>query len=46
MLDWTPPPLALALHLLLPPSRLRSLRVQAVVDHLSRALTRAPRAAA
>ena len=38
--DWTPPPLAL--HLVLPPSPLRPLRVQAVVDHLTRALSEAP----
>jgi len=40
MPDWTPPPLAL--HLVMPPSPLRPLRVQAVVDHLSRALAQAP----
>jgi DNA-binding transcriptional LysR family regulator len=40
MPDWAPPPLAL--HLVMPPSPLRPLRVQAVVDHLSRALAQAP----
>lgn len=40
MPDWTPPPLAL--HLIMPPSPLRPLRVQAVIDHLSRALAQAP----
>ena len=44
MPDWSPPPLAL--HLVTPPSPLRPLRVQAVLDHLSRALTQAPWAAA
>jgi DNA-binding transcriptional LysR family regulator len=44
MPDWTPPPLAL--HLVMPPSPLRPLRVQAVVDHLSRALAHAPWAGA
>jgi len=40
MPDWTPPPLAL--HLVMPPSPVRPLRVQAVIDHLSRALAQAP----
>ncbi|MFN3434484.1 MAG: LysR substrate-binding domain-containing protein [Sphingomonas sp.] len=40
MPDWSPPPLAL--YLLMPPSPLRPLRVQAVVDHLAEALKRAP----
>jgi DNA-binding transcriptional LysR family regulator len=40
MSDWTPPPLAL--HLVMPPSPLRPLRVQVVIDHLSRALAQAP----
>ena len=40
MPDWAPAPLAL--HLLLPPSPLRPLRVQAVVDHLSKALAEPP----
>ena len=40
MLDWTPTPLAR--HLMMPPSTLRPLRVQAVIDHLSRALAQAP----
>ncbi len=44
MPDWAPAPLAL--HLLLPPSPLRPLRVQAVVDHLTRALREAPWTAA
>lgn len=44
MPDWAPPPLAL--HLLTPPSALRPLRVQAVIDHLSRALAQAPWAVA
>jgi DNA-binding transcriptional LysR family regulator len=43
MPDWAPPPLAL--HLVTPPSPLRPLRVQAVVDHLARALAQAPWAA-
>jgi DNA-binding transcriptional LysR family regulator len=38
--DWAPPPLAL--HLVMPPSPLRPLRVQVVIDHLSRALAQAP----
>ena len=40
MPDWTPPPLAL--HLIMPPSPLRPLRVQAVIDYLAIALARAP----
>lgn len=40
MPEWTPPPLAL--HLIMPPSPLRPLRVQAVIDHLGSALARAP----
>ena len=40
MPDWTPPPLAL--HLIMPPSPLRPLRVQVVIDHLARALADAP----
>lgn len=40
---WMPPPLAL--NLIMPPSLLRSLRVQAVIDHLAGALARAPWAA-
>ena len=40
MPDWPPAPLAL--HLLLPPSPLRPLRVQTVIDHLSQALMKAP----
>jgi DNA-binding transcriptional LysR family regulator len=40
MPDWAAPPLAL--HLVLPPSPLRPLRVQAVIDHLGRALAQAP----
>jgi DNA-binding transcriptional LysR family regulator len=40
MSDWAPPPLAL--HLVMPPSPLRPLRVQVVIDHLSRALAQAP----
>jgi len=40
MPDWTPPPLAL--HLIMPPSPLRPLRVQAVIDHLAAALAHAP----
>ena len=40
MPDWMPPPLAL--YLVMPPSPLRPLRVQAVIDHLARALAHAP----
>jgi len=40
MPEWAPPPLAL--HLLMPPSPLRPLRVQAVIDHLGAALAKAP----
>jgi len=40
MPEWTPPPLAL--HLIMPPSPLRPLRVQAVIDHLGSALAKAP----
>lgn len=40
MPDWTAPPLAL--HLVMPPATLRPLRVQAVIDHLARALAQAP----
>jgi DNA-binding transcriptional LysR family regulator len=38
--EWTPPPLAL--HLIMPPSPFRPLRVQAVIDHLGTALADAP----
>jgi len=38
--DWTYPPLAL--HLVMPPSPLRSLRVQVVIDRLAAALAAAP----
>jgi DNA-binding transcriptional LysR family regulator len=38
--EWTPPPLAL--HLIMPPSPLRPLRVQVTIDHLAGALARAP----
>ena len=44
MADWMPPPLAL--HLIMPPSPFRPLRVQAVIDHLGAALARAPWASA
>lgn len=37
---WVPPPLGL--YLLMPPSPLRPLRVQVVIDHLARALADAP----
>lgn len=40
MPDWTPPPLAL--HLVMPPSPYRPLRVQVVIDHLAAALAKAP----
>ncbi len=40
MPDWAAP--VLALHLVMPPSTLRPLRVQAVIDHLTRALAKAP----
>lgn len=40
MPNWTPPPLAL--HLIMPPSPLRPLRVKVLVDHLAAALARAP----
>ena len=40
MPDWTPPPLAL--HLIMPPSPFRPLRVQVVIDHLAAALAKAP----
>lgn len=40
MPDWTPPPLAL--HLVMPPSPFRPLRVQVVIDHLAAALAKAP----
>lgn len=40
MPDWMPPPLGL--HLIMPPSPLRPLRVQAVIDHLATALAKAP----
>ena len=42
--DWSAP--ALGLHLLMPPSSLRPLRVQVLVDHLARALARPPWASA
>ena len=38
--EWAPP--ALALHLVMPPTTLRPLRVQVVVDHLVTALSNAP----
>ncbi len=40
MADWAPP--VLGLHLVMPPSPLRPLRVQAVIDHLAAALAVAP----
>ncbi|HEX7657727.1 MAG TPA: LysR family transcriptional regulator [Sphingomonas sp.] len=40
MPDWSPPPLAL--YLIMPPSPLRPLRVQVVIDHLAAALANAP----
>lgn len=40
MPGWMPPPLAL--HLVMPPSPLRPLRVQVVIDYLANALARAP----
>src|ERR1700761_4919543 len=40
MPQWTPP--HLALHLVMPPSSLRPLRVQVVIDHLASALAKAP----
>jgi len=40
MPDWAAP--VLALHLVMPPSTLRPLRVQAVIDHLARTLAKAP----
>lgn len=40
MPDWTPP--VLGLHLVMPPSTLRPLRVQVLVDHLAKSLTRPP----
>ena len=40
MPDWTAPPLAL--HLVMPPSPLRPLRVQVLIDHLARELANAP----
>ncbi len=40
MPDWTVQPLAL--HLIMPPSPLRPLRVQVVIDHFARALAAAP----
>jgi DNA-binding transcriptional LysR family regulator len=40
MPDWAPPPLAL--HLLMPPSPLRPLRVKVLVDYLAAALAKAP----
>lgn len=40
MPDWSAPPLAL--YLLMPPSPLRPLRVQVVIDHLAQALKEAP----
>lgn len=43
MPDWVAP--VLALHLVMPPSTLRPLRVQAVIDHLAQALAKAPWAA-
>ena len=38
--EWTPPPLAL--HLIMPPSPFRLLRVQVTIDHLADALAKAP----
>lgn len=43
MPEWAAP--VLALHLLMPPSTLRPLRVQAVIDHLAQALAKPPWAA-
>ncbi|MDR6788017.1 DNA-binding transcriptional LysR family regulator [Sphingomonas sp. BE138] len=40
MPDWAAP--VLALHLVMPPSTLRPLRVQAAIDHLAHALAKAP----
>ena len=40
MPEWTLPPLSL--HLLMPPGRLRPLRVQALIDHLVRELSNPP----
>ena len=40
MLDWTAP--ALGLHLITPPSPLRPLRVQVLIDHLAKTLAGAP----
>ncbi len=40
MPDWSVP--SLALHLIMPPSPLRPLRVQAVIDHLACTLADAP----
>lgn len=44
MPDWVPPPLAL--HLIMPPSPLRPIRVQAVIDHFAGTLAKAPWASA
>ena len=44
MPDWSAP--ALGLHLLMPPSALRPLRVQVLIDHLARSLARPPWASA
>ena len=40
MPDWVPPPLGL--HLIMPPTPFRPLRVQVVIDHLARSLAKAP----
>lgn len=40
MPDWVPPPLGL--HLVMPPTPFRPLRVQVVIDHLARSLAKAP----
>ncbi|MBV9747732.1 MAG: LysR family transcriptional regulator [Acetobacteraceae bacterium] len=40
MPEWSAPPLGL--HLVMPPSPLRPLRVQVLIDHLARALARTP----
>ncbi len=40
MPEWSAP--ALGLHLVMPPSPLRPLRVQALIDHLAQALANPP----
>jgi DNA-binding transcriptional LysR family regulator len=40
MTEWSPPPIAL--HIVMPPGRVRPARVQLLIDHLAKAFERAP----